>query len=173
VNLKAFYVALLSVLATVIVLSMAWEFWLEEWLLPGIVSHQETESSEERWEFVVTAGVFTFLALIGPTVIGTKMIWQSAFLGSNNENPARVNRGGAGLVIPGLLRNDVGSAWAFLSLLNVEGYRLSFSQRLKTATLDCTVVNEDVFGTVRRCNEAEAFLVTKPLNCTCSHFGYL
>ena len=76
-------------------------------------------------------------------------------------------------MVLGLLGNNVSSAWAFLSLLNVEGYSLSFSQRFKTAGLDCTVVNEDIFGTVRRCNEAEAFLVAKPLNCTCSHFGYL
>jgi hypothetical protein len=34
-------------------------------------------------------------------------------------------------------------------------------------------VDEDVFGAIGRCDEAEAFLVAEPLNCTCSHFGYL
>jgi hypothetical protein len=30
-------------------------------------------------------------------------------------------------------------------------------------------VDEDVLGTIGRSNKAEAFLVTEPLNCTCSH----
>ena len=66
--------------ASIIALGVVWEFWLEDWLLPGLVSHHETESWGERWEFVVTAGLFSFLALIGPTVIGTKMIWREQVL---------------------------------------------------------------------------------------------
>jgi hypothetical protein len=42
-------------------------------LLPNLVPHHETESVERRWEFVVTAAVFAFIALIGPMVIGTQM----------------------------------------------------------------------------------------------------
>jgi hypothetical protein len=34
-------------------------------------------------------------------------------------------------------------------------------------------VDEDVLGTIGRGDEAEAFFVTEPLNCTCSHYGYL
>jgi len=34
----------------------------------------EAEDEAERWEFVVTAVVFTAIALIGPTLMGTRMI---------------------------------------------------------------------------------------------------
>jgi hypothetical protein len=34
-------------------------------------------------------------------------------------------------------------------------------------------VDEDVLGSVGRGDEAEAFVITEPLNCTCSHIGYL
>ena len=73
-SLKAFYTAILSTLLTIIALSMIWEFWLEDLLLPNLVSHHETESAERRWEFVVTVAFFSFIALIGPTAIGTQLI---------------------------------------------------------------------------------------------------
>lgn len=73
-SIKIFYAALLSVFATVIGLSLAWEFWLEDWLLPKFVSRHETESWEERWEFVSTTAFFSFLALIGPAFVGTRII---------------------------------------------------------------------------------------------------
>lgn len=58
---------------------------------------------------------------------------------------------------PGLLGYDVGRAGAFRALLGVEGYGLPFSQRLEATALDGVVMNEDVFGAVRRCDEAKAF----------------
>ena len=79
-SLKAFYAALLAVLVTVIALSVVWEFWLEDWLLPGLVSYHETETWEERWEFIVTSAFFSFIALIGPAVIGTQMIRREQVL---------------------------------------------------------------------------------------------
>ena len=59
---------------------MVWEFWLEERLLPRFVSHHETETWAERWEFVVTSAFFSFIALIGPAVIGTQMIRREQVL---------------------------------------------------------------------------------------------
>ena len=79
-SLKAFYIALLSVLASVIALSVVWEFWLEDWLLPGLVSHHETETWTERWEFVATSAFFSFIALIGPAAIGTRIILRDRVL---------------------------------------------------------------------------------------------
>lgn len=79
-SLKAFYAALLAVLVTVIALSVVWEFWLEDRLLPGLVSYHETETWEERWEFIVTSSFFSFIALIGPAVIGTQMIRREQVL---------------------------------------------------------------------------------------------
>lgn len=73
-TLKAFYAAILTVFLTVIVLSLIWEFWLEDLLLPSLIPHHETEAVEDRWEFVVTTAVFAFIALIGPTAIGTQII---------------------------------------------------------------------------------------------------
>ena len=72
-----------------------------------------------------------------------------------------------------LLRYDVASSGAFLALLDVEGHFLTFGQRLEAAALNGAVVDEDVLGAIVRSDEAKTFLVTEPLNCTCSHFGYL
>jgi len=79
-SLKVFYTAILSILLTVIALSMTWEFWLEDLLLPNLVSHHESESLERRWEFVVTTAFFSFIALIGPAVIGTQLIRRDQIL---------------------------------------------------------------------------------------------
>ena len=73
-SLKAFYAALLSVLATVIALSVVWEFWLEDWLLPSLVSHHDTETRNERLEFVVTSAFFSLIALVGPAFFCTRSI---------------------------------------------------------------------------------------------------
>ena len=79
-GLKQFYTALLSILATVIALSLLWEFLLETRLLLLINPDFEEESTGERWEFVVTTAVFSFLALTGPAVIGTRMIRRAQAL---------------------------------------------------------------------------------------------
>lgn len=73
-NLKAFYASIVTVFLSVIALSLIWEFWLEDLLLPNLVSHHTPENLVTRFEFVVTTAVFTFTALIGPTVIGTHLI---------------------------------------------------------------------------------------------------
>ena len=73
-SLKAFYVAILSVLVTVTALSLAWEFWLEDRLLSGLVPDYEPEGRAERWEFVATTSFFSAIALIGPAVVGTRII---------------------------------------------------------------------------------------------------
>ena len=72
-----------------------------------------------------------------------------------------------------LLRYDVGSAGALLALLYAEGDGLPLSQRLETTALNSAVVDKNVLGTVGRGDEAEAFIVAEPLDCTCSHFDYL
>lgn len=79
-SLRSFYAALLAVFLTVIALCLAWEFWLEDRLMPSFVSHYETESLNKRWEFVASAAVFSFLALIGPAVIGTQIIRRDQVL---------------------------------------------------------------------------------------------
>ena len=74
---------------------------------------------------------------------------------------------------PWLLGYDVLCAGAFGALLDFEGHGLSFCQGFETTGLDFIVVDEDVLGTIGRGDEAEAFFVTEPLNCTCSPYSYL
>jgi len=73
-SLRIFYFAILAVLTTITALSLVWEFWLEHLVLPMLGFAHEAEDEVERWEFVVTAVGFTTIALIGPTVMGTRMI---------------------------------------------------------------------------------------------------
>jgi diguanylate cyclase (GGDEF)-like protein len=73
-SLKVFHIAILAVLASVAALSVAWEFWLEDRLMPSLVSHYEAESLGQRWEFVVTTVLFAALAMIGPLLIGGRVI---------------------------------------------------------------------------------------------------
>ena len=79
----------------------------------------------------------------------------------------------AGTWHPDLLGYDVGRAGAFLALLNVVRDALSLGQGFESTTLDGAVMDEDVLGAIGRGDEAEALFVTEPLNCTCSHYGYL
>ena len=73
-SLRVFYFSILSVLATITALSLAWEFWLEDIVLPAFGFGHEPEDSVERWEFVVTAVVFSVIALVGPIISGTRII---------------------------------------------------------------------------------------------------
>lgn len=79
-SLKAFVAVLLAAFATGVVLSIAWEFWLEDILLAKAVLYHERETTEERWEFVATSAVFSLLALIAPAVIGTQIIRRDRVL---------------------------------------------------------------------------------------------
>jgi diguanylate cyclase (GGDEF)-like protein len=79
-SLRAFYLSILSVLATIAVLSLAWEFWLEDVVLPFFRSGHATEDTAQRWEFVVTAVVFSAIALVGPTVVGARIIRRAQTL---------------------------------------------------------------------------------------------
>jgi hypothetical protein len=79
----------------------------------------------------------------------------------------------AGTWPPVLLDYDVSCARALLTLLDVESDGLTLGQRLEAATLDGAVMDEDILGAVGRGDEAKASIVTEPLNCTCSHYGYL
>lgn len=73
-SLRFLYFAILIILATIATLSLAWEFWLEDLVLPAIGLRHEPEGSAERWEFVVTTLVFSAIALIGPAAMGTRFI---------------------------------------------------------------------------------------------------
>jgi hypothetical protein len=73
-SLRVFYFAVIIILTTIAALSLAWEFWLEDLVMPALGFRHEPEGSAERWEFVVTTVVFSAIALIGPAVVGTRFI---------------------------------------------------------------------------------------------------
>ena len=69
-----------------------------------------------------------------------------------------------------LLQADVHGFWAFASgtgfILNL----LALLKRTVAFLIDVAVVKEDVFATVFRSDEAEAFLVVKPFYCAVIQF---
>ena len=58
--------ALCLVLISIFVLSFIWEFALEDLILPLVTDEFEAESHYERWEYVISATLFTALALVVP-----------------------------------------------------------------------------------------------------------
>lgn len=64
---------------------------------------------------------------------------------------------------------NVGCLFAFWSVSNVEFHFLPFFERLESIHLDCREVREQIFTTIVRCNETEAFGIVEPLNSTCCH----
>ena len=79
-DLRAFFAAMASVLLTITVLSLFWEFWLEHQVMTRLTSYYEPETWSERWEFVATTVFFSALALIGPTIIGARIIRRDRML---------------------------------------------------------------------------------------------
>ncbi len=53
----------------VFLLSLVWEFALEDLINPFLLDHHESEPLEERWEYVITSTVFVSIALIFPALI--------------------------------------------------------------------------------------------------------
>ena len=88
-SLRIFYLTILTALATITALSLAWEFGLEDLVLPMLGIAHEVEGEAARWEFVATAVVFATLALIGPTVVGTRIIRRDRVL---NEEITRLSQ---------------------------------------------------------------------------------
>lgn len=57
----------------VVVLTLLWEFAVEDWVAPIFIPGHEGEPLRQRWEYVVTSSVFAMLALIGPTILSLEM----------------------------------------------------------------------------------------------------
>ena len=55
----------LAIVVSVMLLSIFWEFILEDRILP-LFGHLEHESHDDHWEFVFTSTAFAFVALIFP-----------------------------------------------------------------------------------------------------------
>ena len=88
-----------------------------------------------------------------------------AFAGAK-KNPAR-KRGFSHRVCLSSL--DVGSLLAFRALRDFELNFLTFFEGLETVHVDCGEVREQVLAAVIWSDEAKAFGIIEPLNCTCCH----
>jgi len=64
---------------------------------------------------------------------------------------------------------DVGSLLAFRALRDFELNFLTFFEGLETVHIDCGEVREQVLAAVIWSDEAKAFGIIEPLNCTCCH----
>lgn len=86
------------------------------------------------------------------------MFQRVRLYGSTLHLPKQASRGSNDL--------DLGSARAFLANASNEGNALVLLQRFKPRALNFTVVREEVFTTILRHDEAEAFFVIEPLHNT-------
>jgi signal transduction histidine kinase len=73
-HLRVVLYLLLLVLAVLLLLSLFWEFYLEDLLVPYIYEYYHPEPLYERLEFVITAVGFSALALIIPTMVAFRNI---------------------------------------------------------------------------------------------------
>ena len=123
--------------------------------------------------FLITAGMFGAMALYGLVTKRDLSGWGSfLFMGL------------IGLIIASIVNIFLKSPAmqmiiSYIGVLIFTGLTAYDTQKLKSmamsqpAGLDAAVVDEDIFGAVGRCDKTKTFIVAKPLNCTCSHFGYL
>jgi signal transduction histidine kinase len=80
-RLAEVFFLILLILAGVLLLSLFWEFYLEDLLVPYIYEYYHPEPVYERWEFVITAVAFSAIALIYPALV--------AFRNMNDADQAR------------------------------------------------------------------------------------
>ena len=62
---RVYYLVLLEV-GMVLSLTIAWEFWLEDFTYAVFLVDHETENLVERLEYIITSSVFVCIALIVP-----------------------------------------------------------------------------------------------------------
>jgi diguanylate cyclase (GGDEF)-like protein len=72
-----------------VALSLLWEFWLEDLLGGYLIRDFAAESLAERREFVISVGVFSLFALIGPAWVGRRLILRSEALQAEVERLSR------------------------------------------------------------------------------------
>jgi diguanylate cyclase (GGDEF)-like protein len=73
-TLRQLYRMLATVLLSVLLLALLWEFWLEPNLLSWL--DQKPESLGEQWEYVLTIMAFVLVSLLYPAVVGRRLILQ-------------------------------------------------------------------------------------------------
>ena len=61
--------ALCLVLISIFLLSVTWEFGLEDRILPLVIDEFEPESSTERWEYIISAPCSQALVMVFPALL--------------------------------------------------------------------------------------------------------
>ena len=79
-KLRQYYIVIALVFVSVVALSILWEFWLEDIIGGSIIHSHQVESITERWEYVHSIAIFTFISLIIPLFYGRKLIAQQQIL---------------------------------------------------------------------------------------------
>jgi len=79
-KLRQYYIVIALVFVSVVALSILWEFWLEDIIGGSIIHSHHVESRTERWEYVHSIAIFTFISLIIPLFYGRKLIAQQQIL---------------------------------------------------------------------------------------------
>ena len=85
-SIRQYYLSLAGVLLGILMLGILWEFVAEE--IVQFIFYEgreiETESDEERWEYVKTIAFFSFLGVIIPSIIARKLIREKQQLTESN-----------------------------------------------------------------------------------------
>jgi signal transduction histidine kinase len=68
-RLTGLLILILLIITGVILISLFWEFYLEDVVIPYIYEFYKPEPMYERWEFVITAVIFATIALVIPAMV--------------------------------------------------------------------------------------------------------
>ncbi|WP_455206944.1 GGDEF domain-containing protein [Kaarinaea lacus] len=79
-KLTQYYAVIALVFISVVVLSIVWEFWVEDLIGGVLIHHHVAEASIERWEYVYSIAIFVVISLIIPILYGRKLIAQQQAL---------------------------------------------------------------------------------------------
>lgn len=71
---KYYNLVLLATLISVVILSISWEFFLEDFFGGLIYEQHEPESLSHRLEYIISITVFVAMSLIFPAIVGYRLI---------------------------------------------------------------------------------------------------
>ena len=73
-NKRQFYILLFLVLTSIHLMAVAWEFWVEDIIGALLDDEYESETKEERWEYIISITIFAALSLLYPLFFGRTLI---------------------------------------------------------------------------------------------------
>lgn len=73
-NKRQFYILLILVLASITLMAIAWEFWIEDFIGTLFTDEFVSETREERWEYIISITLFAGLSMLYPLFLGKALI---------------------------------------------------------------------------------------------------